>query len=186
LRFLRKKSKSQTSPPSRNRNDYRYTAEDGSVWDSKYEHAVYTNLLAQNILVDRGRRGPIDTFPYFQYTKSGLCRDCGSTKVGKQRSYTPDLFRHTVRPESENSRDQGYWIEVKGYIRAPERSLLRSFVKERPDVDLRFIFQRDFYVTKPTAKRPDGLRITTWALRFLQARSIVWDGKGKLTLPEGW
>jgi len=112
--------------------------------------------------------------------KGGKCGDCGSTEVGQQRTYTPDLY---VDPDHTKRKTIGYYIEAKGYLRAKERALLRAFYKAHPDSAVRFLLQRDFpsgAKSKVTGKRSS---ITQWFRKFLpNAKVEIWNGQP----PKGW
>lgn len=165
-----------SSRPTRRKGDRHYDAPDGSVWDSLFEYKVYLRLADEDgIRTRRTVPGSGDTFIYFDRPRSAICRNCGSDQVVQQRSYTPDLFCDPVQHSVQDRLDRDTWVEAKGYLRGHDRRLLRCFVKERPDVNLWIIFQRDYYVTKPTAKRPGGLRITEWAAKYLKGTRVsVW------------
>jgi len=96
--------------------------------------------------------------------------DCQSCEVAQRRTYTPDLF--LTRADSGLP---GYYIEAKGYIRGPRRSLLRAFRATRPEIALRLIVQKDYNVTK-------NMTIVQWAQKYLKVPVIVWTGD----LPNDW
>lgn len=107
--------------------------------------------------------------------RDASCSGCGATQVVKRRTYTPDLHS----PEAHGRDDRvyshaGFYIEVKGYLRADQRSLLRAFCKARPDIDLRIVFQRDFKIGATTA--------VAWVTKFLKRPVCVWKGR----LPDEW
>jgi hypothetical protein len=92
--------------------------------------------------------------------------------VVQEHIYTPDLFNVPNVPGASDS--SGYYIEAKGYLRAEGRSLLRSFRKSRPDIDLRLVVERDYKVGKGS--------LTSWASKYLKVPVHVWDG----SLPKDW
>ena len=101
---------------------------------------------------------------------SGVCPKCGSREVAQEHRYTPDLFVSTAgRVGEAATANAGYYIEVKGYLRAERRSLLRAFRKAWPKSDLRLVVYRDYKVGKST--------LTGWATKFLKVPVHVWDGK---------
>lgn len=155
------------------RSDFRFRAEDGSEWDSKFEAQVYFTLLGQGYRVRRTTKQ--DSMAYKSTTRGGICLQCSSRDVAQERIYTPDLFVDTSDGlERQQNEPSGYYIESKGFVSQQRRSLLRAFRKARPDVDLRLVFQRNYRVGKGT--------VVEWAERYLKAKAIVWTG----TLPESW
>lgn len=152
------------------RRDTRWTAPDQSVWASRFEYEVYLALKAQGYEVRKTTEK--DSLRYTHPVRNGRCLQCGSGRVVSEHSYTPDLFVSTGR--AADNQPSGYYLEVKGYLRAPRRALLRSFHKARPDIDIRFIAQRDYAVGATT--------LTGWAKKFLKSPVHIWDGK----LPAEW
>jgi hypothetical protein len=157
------------------KSDRRFRAPDGSEWDSRFEWQVYDALVRAGHSVERCEKGGRYSVSYIQRLNGAACGACGSTEVGKQRRYTPDLFHHADGGNSAAEGDRGYRIELKGYLRSEERSLLRALCKARPDLDLRFIFQRNWLVS-----RKSGLTVIDWTRKFLKKPCAVWNGK----LPE--
>jgi hypothetical protein len=167
----------------------RWTAPDGVEWDSRFEYEVFRQIQSEapgtvrkTIPGTPDAKG-CDTFSYREGIRHGSCESCGSTDVSKLRSFTPDLFyvpsdagaawnKHT---RSGTGASPGYYAEVKGFMRANKRSLLRAFHKVRKDIDVRYILQRNYRVT---AK----LTAVEWIVKFLKCRVIVWDGR----LPKDW
>lgn len=155
------------------RSDFRFRAEDGSEWDSKFEAQVFFTLKEQGYNVRRST--PQDSLGYTSTIRGGICTECCSRDVAQERVYTFDLFVDTSNGlERKQDERSGYSLETKGYLRQDRRGLLRHFRKARPDVDLRFIVQRDYPVGKGT--------ITSWITKYLHAPVIVWNG----SLPESW
>jgi hypothetical protein len=154
------------------RSDRRFRAPDGSEWDSRFEWQVYDALRRSGVDVERCEKGGRYSIAYTQRLGNSACIACGSTEVGKQRRYTPDLFHHAKKRDAAEGADAGYRIELKGYLRAEERSLLRALCKARPDLDLRFIYQRNW-----TVSRKSGLTIIDWTKKFLKKPCAVWTGK---------
>jgi len=154
------------------RRDMRWLAPDNTEWDSKLEYAVFLAYKAAGINVRRATEE--DRLFYTSPIRNGACTECDSCKVVQRHSYLPDFS-----VSSEDDRQRGglqaasHLVEVKGYLRAEQRSLLRSLRKARPDVDLRFIFERDYHVTSK-------LSVTEWAKKYLRVRATVWNG----TVPE--
>jgi hypothetical protein len=156
------------------RSDKRWIADDGTEWASRFEYGVFKTLSEKGYAVERCIQGQ-DSLSYRAAVRLGKCDSCGSSSVHTERSYTPDI-RVRAKPGSASlSGRPGYLLETKGYLRGPQRTLLRAFRKSRPDVDLRFIFQRDYPVTKQ-------LSIAQWCAKYLKAPHCVWSGD----LPEEW
>lgn len=155
------------------KRDMRWVASDGVVWASRFEYEVYDGLRRAGLNVRKTTEQ--DSIRYTHVVRQGACTVCGSDKVVTNRSYTPDLF---VSSGSATDADNagGYYIEAKGYLRGPQRSLLRSVRKERPDVDLRLVVQRDYKVGKST--------LVGWATKYLKVKTHVWTKEGKL--PNDW
>jgi hypothetical protein len=141
----------------------------GNVWASRFEYAVYEALRAHEHNI---RRCTVeDSMAYVSAVTGGRCADCGGSNVLTDRRYTPD-FR--VVPSGAIG-EVHYFIEAKGYLRAERRALLRAFRKARPDVDLRFLVQRDYRVTSKTT-------ITQWVTKYMKCPVAVWTGN----LPKDW
>lgn len=159
--------------------DMRWLDPTGAEWDSKFEWQVYEAIRQSGQTAIRrttsGKPGESDTFAYDTSVRDAKCRACGSSEVGKRRTYTPDLHSPTTNRPADSVRGHtGFYIEVKGYLRAEQRSLLRAFCKERPDVDIRFVLQRDFKVGAGTA--------VSWITKYLKRPVHIWNGR----LPNEW
>lgn len=150
------------------KSDTRWRAPDGTVWASRFEYAVYSTLKDKGY--DVRKTDKQDTMAYTSRVDSGRCRECGSSCVVTERSYTPDLY---VVPRG-GAASSGYYLEAKGYLRAQRRSLLRAFRKTGPACDLRLVVQRDYKVGKST--------LVGWARKLLKVPVTVWDGD----LPVDW
>jgi hypothetical protein len=151
------------------RSDRRWEA-DGELWDSRFEYIFYTT--AKKALLPIERCTESDTLSFTLPIRGGKCGACGSASVSQQRTYTPDF-----RLVSYNSERKAvyHYIETKGYLRAKERSLLRSFYQAHPDLGLSFILQRSYRVTKPS-RSGDG-SIVAWLTKFLpNVKVYVWTG----------
>jgi hypothetical protein len=149
--------------------DTRWLAPDGTVWASRFEYQVYS------VLKDKGydvrKTTEQDRQAYTAAVRNGKCTQCGGVAVVSQHTYTPDLF---VRTGQAGGIDRGYYVEAKGYLRGDRRSLLRSFRKTGPAIDLRLVIQRDYPVGKSTLK--------DWAERLCKMPTHVWNGD----LPTEW
>jgi hypothetical protein len=164
------------------RSDMRWIAPDGSVFDSRFEYEVYKAGVDAKVPIRRTTKGKpdgagSDTVSYWHPSRGGSCRACGSAEVGTSRSFTADiLYSPSLQDDkSADKADSGsgsapFYIDAKGYLRAPKRSLLRSLVKTRKDFALRLILQRDFPISKVS-------RISDWIRKYLKIQFAVWNGK---------
>jgi hypothetical protein len=103
------------------------------------------------------------SYAYFDLMVGGACRDCGSSDVGKLRSYTPDFFLNN-----------GVIIEAKGKLDAKQRKKLIDVRIANPSLDLRLVFMRDNKI-----HRLSKTRYSTWATKHGFLHSIK-------TIPKGW
>ena len=79
---------------------------------------------------------------------AGICGSCGSDDVYRTRVYLPD-FRVEL-PEGI------IYLEAKGAFTREDRSKHMAIKDSHPDEDIRFIFQRDNWITKAHAKKYSG------------------------------
>lgn len=153
--------------------DRRFVANDGTVWASKYEFLVYTQL--RGLLGSRVRKceqGSSDTVAYSSTVRGGRCLECESGSVVQDRTYTPDIY---VDPSREERDTGGAFIEAKGYWDAHHRNLLRSVARANPDLNLVLVFAADKWVTKGKSKYTDYVK------SYLpNARAVVWSPTLKL------
>lgn len=153
------------------RNDRRWLAPDGTEWDSKLEYGVYCEF-DKSTRVRKTTKG--DTVAFTSPVRSGSCASCGGTEIVKRRHYTPDLF---VIPADSKSEADGYYIEVKGYLRPAERTLFRYLYQTNKDLNLRLVFQADH-----RAAGTKG-RISEWFAKFCPNwKFLVW----RLEVPKDW
>ncbi len=151
--------------------DRRYIDGTGTEWASRYEAEVYWHIRGLGVPVRKCKQGGSDTFAYHSTVVRGRCLECESLDVVQDRTYTPDLFVGDPRGLDAG----GYYVEAKGYWRAPQRNLLRSVVKANPDLNLLFVFQKDLWITRGKSKYSDYVR-----KYFKNARYVVWDNKVRL------
>lgn len=149
------------------RKDMRFRSPDGQEWDSRFEWQVFDVYVRAGWKVRRTAKGSSDTLSYVLPVRAATCLGCGSSEIGQQRKYTPDVF---CDGSPVGGKAGEYFIEVKGYLRAAQRSLLRAFCKARKDVDLRIIYQRDFPISAKST-------ISQWTARFLKIPYAIWNGK---------
>lgn len=105
---------------------------------SKYEQTVYYDAKERKISVQYEPA----VFHYERRGRGTYCRDCGSRETAKQARYTPDFGLFGV-----------IFVETKGKFDAAARGKHEDFRKSRPDVDLRFLFASDNWVTKQHKRR---------------------------------
>lgn len=160
-------------------SDMRWQAPDGTIWASRLEYEVYEEARRSGEPVRRcvpGTPDKSDTFSYWHSGRSLTCKTCGSAEVGSLRRYTADLFQDSSSCKragdegNQEAQSNGYYVDIKGYLRGPRRTLLRSFCKRRPDVDLRILLQRDFKISKLTTA-------AGWINKTLKIPYAIWDGK---------
>lgn len=149
----------------------RWQDTDGVIWASRFEYEVFTALKGQGY--DVRKTTSADSLDYTSAIRSGRCTECYSCKVVQERSFTADI--HVTQEKPGLSKRSVYYIEVKGFLRAEQRTLLRALRKARPDVDIRLVVQRDYRVSKKHT-------IVSWATTYLKVPVIVWNG----ALPDGW
>ena len=107
-------------------------------FDSGYEQEIFKKLQRAKVDVKYEPR----SFKYSRRTSKVFCRDCGSNRIAKSASYTPD-FRI----------GRSIYLESKGYFKPSNRARMEDFIKDRPDVDLRFIFGSDNWLTAKKISR---------------------------------
>lgn len=169
-----RKPKAPVTPGRRigtKRRDMRWEAE-GQVWDSRFEYEVFRGYRDAGIKIRRCTEA--DSLRYTAPVRNGVCTECHSRGVVTEHTYTPDFFVSVGEANARGAANTGvsspgYYLEVKGYLRADRRSLLRALRKALPDVDLRLIAQRDYRVTKQ-------LNLIGWAGKFLKCPAVVWSG----------
>ena len=109
------------------------TTTTGIVCASKHEKAVIQILIDESVEFEYEP----DSIKYRTKVRNGACGTCGKSDVYQERSYTPDVrFAN------------GIYLEIKGKLTPQKRTLMRQFVKCHPELDLRFIFQNDGWLTK--------------------------------------
>lgn len=173
---MKRKSKNLSdklrTPPERGhkvgtkRSDKRWQDEHGEIWASRFECLVYNSGKTGDLKIRKCDKGGRDTLSYHSKVRDGVCSACKSPDIIKERRYTPDL-----RVLSDNeAQEGGYYVEAKGYMRASQRSLVRDFFKTGPPIDLRFILQADYRVSR-------SLTMGGWIDKFLHCKWAVWDGE---------
>lgn len=141
--------------------DRRYVDETGTEWASEFEYRVFEGL--QLLGYDVRKCGEGDSFDYTSTVTRGNCLECGSSRVGQRRTYTPDLY---VSDLPGPNGPEGRYIEAKGYWPAHKRNLLRSAIRSNPDTHLVFVFQVD---RKATAKQS----YSAYATKYFPGSSVA-------------
>lgn len=164
------------------KRDMRWESPEGELFDSYFEYQVISNARLAGVPIRRAIKGTpdspdSDTVSYrHKATGRSRCASCGSTEVYSERSYTSDILLDTALLSKEHS-DKDHkageparsHVDVKGYLRSPQRALLRSLNKARPDINLRLLLQRDFSVSKSST-------ISSWCRRVAKMPYAIWTG----------
>ena len=126
---------------------------------SHFEEEIYGKLKKADVCVEYEP----ETLDYKRRTRKTYCGDYGSKKTFKKARYTPD-FRIGTR----------IYIEAKGYFKPEKRAAMEDFLRSNPDVDLRFVFGADNWLTsKRVTKYSD------WA-KSLKVKYAIKE------VPESW
>ena len=107
---------------------------------SNFEETVAKQLRRKKIRY----RYEADEIEYIHPVVNGQCADCGSVHVGKTRRYTPDYSL----PDSPT-----IFLEAKGRFTSVDRSKHIAIKRSRPDIEIRFVFMQDKYLTKAKKHR---------------------------------
>lgn len=134
---------------------------------------VYASGLEEKVIKDLEERGI--RYEYepeeIEYEKSihrAHCKRCGRGDGCVQfRRYVPDL--------RINVEGQSFLVEIKGKFTAENRGRMEAVRKTHPDLDLRFLFQRDNWLT-----RKQKTRYSDWAT----AHGFQWAVGEKV--PQEW
>ncbi len=92
-----------------------------------------------------------EVLQYVSPVRGGQCTECGSKKIGKLRSYTPDF----VISRGANST---LYVEAKGRLPSTDRSKMRDVKKAHPALDIRFLFQK--------RSKAEMNKLAAWATKF--------------------
>lgn len=103
------------------------------------------------------------TFEYVRPVRGARCDKCDAKSCSVLRKYTPDL------------RIAGFYVEIKGKFTGENRAKMEDFLRGHPEVDLRFLFQRDNWLTGKHKSR-----YSDWARRL----GVKWAVGTKV--PEEW
>lgn len=123
----------------------------------------------QTVCSDLDRRGikyqyEPDKLRYFRIVKGAKCGDCGGVTVTRPAVYTPDL-----------KFNNGTYCEIKGRLTSENRTRLLDFRKYSYAIIVRFLFQRDNWLTSKKRQR-----YSDWAKKHGFEYSV-----GK-SVPEVW
>lgn len=106
---------------------------------SKFEEVIHKALKKANVDVQYEP----ETIEYKRRVGyRAFCEDCGSKRTFKVARYTPD-FRI----------GKSIYIEAKGYFKPGKRAAMEDFVRSNPNVDLRFVFGADNWLTGKRVKK---------------------------------
>lgn len=99
--------------------------------------STFEDTIIQN-LKDRGIEYEYEpeTIKYLRVVRGATCSLCGGNSSNVLRRYTPDL------------KIGAFYVEIKGKLDSETRSRMEAFLKGHPEIDLRFIFMRDNWITK--------------------------------------
>lgn len=75
--------------------------------------------------------------PFLKPHHSAVCNECGSEDISTNHTYTPDFYLP----------DYDFYIETKGRFLGSDRRKHVAFRKSNPEVDIRFVFQKEDYLT---------------------------------------
>lgn len=113
---------------------------------SGYEYQIRDDLTARDIAFGYES----EVLEYTSTVRGGVCRDCGSKKIGKLRKYTPDF----VIPRAQGK----LIVEAKGRLTSTDRSKMRDVKREHPELDIRFMFQN--------RSLKEQVAVATWCTKF--------------------
>lgn len=113
---------------------------------------IHASFLEDRVVADLLKRGikyeyEPETLPFDSKIHGGKCRQCGSKDVAVTRRYTPDLKFGEHKPP--------IYVEVKGKFTASNRRRMEEFLADvrNTGFDLRFVFQRDNWITRKHKSR---------------------------------
>jgi len=130
---------------------------------------IYRSNFEKSIARNLEKRGEVFeyesvTLPYWKFIRSAKCKQCGSINVGSLHTYTPDflLIKTSIL------------VEAKGNLDSKTRTKMLAVKASNPDIDLRFLFMYDNWITKK-----HKARYSDWCIRnnFLFAF---------MEIPEDW
>lgn len=95
-------------------------------YNSKFEERIAEKLVSDKVSFVYEK----ETFEYFLPVYKAKCAECGSGAIQKRHTYTPDFFLPS-----------GIIVETKGYFKAKDRKILKALKEQRPDLDIRIVFE---------------------------------------------
>lgn len=101
---------------------------------------IHASFLEDDVIQNLEDRGieyeyEPETIDYLRVVRGATCAVCGGKDVHVRRRYTPDL------------KIGAFYVEVKGKLDSDTRSRMEAFLEGHPEIDLRFLFQRDNWLT---------------------------------------
>ena len=145
------------------RSDMRYRDETGTEWASKLESDVY-EWLTRNAASARKAESGRDSVAYQTAVRGGTCGECGCTRILQNHTYTPDIFAVDAWPNKPGP----VTLEVKGFLRAKDKRILRAVVKAGVISNMCLLFGR----------RHD--KTVEWAKKFLPGVALGIFAKGTI------
>ena len=81
--------------------------------------------------------------------------------------WVPPLAMYTPDFKIECEDGSYFWIEYKGYLRDKEKTKMREIRKQRPDLNIRFVFEDALKPVAGARKRKDGTKQShaEWAIK---------------------
>lgn len=147
------------STPVRRNREFPFN---GNVYRSEYERVQAKRLVEEGINFEY-ESTQID---FYEETNQGVCADCGSKNVIKNRKYTPDF--HLT--------DTNIFVETKGKFDASSRTKMRNVINQS-EHDVRMVFMRNNYLTrkhKMTYGRWCDLNDIKWAVGDIPLEWARW------------
>lgn len=99
---------------------------------SGFEAFIYNDLVKRGVIFEY-EPWQIEYF----LPRKGACGTCGDTNIFVSRWYLPDFVFGDTRI-----------VEAKGYLDSASRTKMIAVKEAWPNLDIRFLFQRDNYITK--------------------------------------
>lgn len=110
-----------------------YTNPNKNNYRSNFERSIAANLTRRGIKFEYEPH----SVKYYLDVHKGKCADCGSKNILECHTYTPDFLL-----------ENGVYIEAKGNLTPSNRTKMIAVKECNPEMDIRFLFMRDNYLTK--------------------------------------
>lgn len=107
---------------------------------SGFERKVLENLDARGVYYEYEPY----SYNWFERIPRALCGECGAVAYA-ERWYTPDVHLGAE-----------VFVEVKGKFTAKDRKIALGVREAHPEVEIRFLFQRDNTLSKASSTRYSG------------------------------